>query len=125
VNSTETFQAPLIAAVRLARAYGGRLIVLTSSAKTSSGEGIPKSALALLKGELEHLHVYFRRMPGTDLLSIAHAVQTEGGGIDLLSIAHAVQTEGGGIVVVGESVCSAETLKQLLYRLDNPILLVR
>jgi nucleotide-binding universal stress UspA family protein len=108
-NSTESFQAPLIAAVRLARAYGGRLIVLTSSAKARSGEGIPKSASTLLKGESEHLHVQFRRMPGSDPLSIAHAVQAE----------------GGGIVVVGESVCSTETLKQLLYRLDTPILLVR
>ena len=109
VNDAETFQAPLIAAVRLARAYGGRLIVLSSSARTSFGEGIPKSALTSLKGELEHLHVHFRRIPGTDPLSIAHAVQTE----------------GGGIVVLGESVCSTETMRQLLSRLDNPILLVR
>lgn len=109
VNNTEGFHPPLVAAIRLARAYRSRLVVLTSGAKTSTSEGIPMGALALLKEESEHLQIHYRRMPGRDLLSIAHAVQAE----------------GGGVVVVGESVCSPETLKQLLHRLDNPILLVR
>lgn len=75
----------------------------------SAQMSIAEEVLALLVQESVHLQVHFRQMPGTDLLSIAHAVHQE----------------GGGILAIGGSVCSAETIKQLLRRLDIPILLVR
>jgi nucleotide-binding universal stress UspA family protein len=106
VVNNESRQPTLNVAVRLAQAYGNRLVVLVSGVKTSVAE---EETLASLKQQSEHLHVHFRQMPGTDFLSIAHAVHAE----------------GGGILVVDECVCSKETVKRLLHDLGCPTLLVR
>ena len=109
VNDAENLQPILNVSARLAQVYGNRLVVLLSTAKPDNAEELSHQALSLLKQESENLHLHFRQIPGTDLLSIAHAVQAE----------------GGGILAIGESVCSAETLKQLLHHLGTPIFLVR
>jgi nucleotide-binding universal stress UspA family protein len=109
VNGTESLQPTLMVAARLAQVCGNKLIVLTSSTRTSIAEEGSDEGSALLKEKLEHLQVRFRRIPGTDSLSIAHAVQTE----------------GGGILAIGASVCSMETVKQLFHHLETPIFMIR
>jgi hypothetical protein len=109
VNRTEKLQSTLNVSARLAQVYGNRLVVLLASPRPEIAEELLRKALVLLKAESEHLHVHFRQIPGTDLLSIAHAVQAE----------------GGGILAVGESVCSTETVKLLLHHLGTPIFLLR
>ena len=90
VSSAENLQPTLNVSARLKQVYGNRLVVLLSTTKHSITPGeLSHEASALLKQESEHLHVHFRQIRG----------------IDLLSIAHAVQAEGGGILAMGESVC--------------------
>jgi len=109
VDGDENSQPTLIAALRLAQAYGNRLVVLIATTRASTFKERSHKLSALLKQESEHLHVHFRQIPGNDLLSIAHAIRVE----------------GGGILAINATACSTETVNQLLHHLDNPILLVR
>jgi uncharacterized protein YjaZ len=94
----------LIAGANLARAYGNRLVVLL----TPEGNGTAEHEVpSLLRHEREHVHLRFQHLPASDALSIAHAVQSE----------------GGGILVLAES-ASRNILEDLSKRLDSPILLV-
>lgn len=108
VSSTENLQPTLNVSAHLAQVYGNRLVVLVSTAMHGIAEELSREAAALLKQGSEHLHVHFRQIPGTNLLSIVHAVQAE----------------GGGILAIGQSACSTETVKLLLHHLGTPIFLV-
>lgn len=108
VSGTGNLQPALNLSARLAQIYGNRLVVLLSTAQPEIAEEAVQNALPALNRRSE-LHVHVRRIPHPDLLSIAHAVQAE----------------GGGILALGDSVCSAETVKQLLHHLGIPVFLFR
>lgn len=95
----------LASGAQLAAAYGNRLVVLIAA--DEAFDSISQEACRWLKSEWTQLHLEFRRLPSADVLSIAHAVQLEGGGI--------LVTEDGQTGMVNE----------LSRHLDSPILLVR
>jgi nucleotide-binding universal stress UspA family protein len=108
-NGSKDSRLALIAGANLARAYGNTIVVLIPSEAAGAAERIADEARELLDVWREHLHVRVRRLPGSDVLSISHAVQSEGGGILLLVDANVLP----------------EALDGLLQHLGSPILLVR
>jgi len=96
----------LLAGARLTPAYGNRLVVLITPDAAGAAE---TEASAWLKREHETTHVHFHRL----------------GGSDVLSIGHAVQAEGGGILVVAEDDLTPAAAKELLRHLHSPVLLER
>lgn len=97
----------LKAGARLADVYGNTLIVLILKSAANDGKRLENETYKAIR-QARALHLRIRRLTHDNAVSIAHAVQSEGGGILLLQ----------------DGLYAPDTIKELLRRLDTPIMLV-
>ncbi|MFB3915594.1 MAG: universal stress protein [Terriglobales bacterium] len=107
-DGTSAAQKALRAAEKLVQSYCESMTVLLLAKTADTARAMEEEVTA----QLEHkaINVQFRRVYGTDVLSIVHAVQAE----------------GGGILVIGNhsSAAGKSRIQELFHHLHYPILLV-
>ncbi len=108
-DGSEGTERALEAAARLAKAGGTQLAVLLVAEAQDAAKRLEQKAAHLI--EAWDVHLRFHALHEADVHSLFRAVQSEGSGLVVLS--------------ARSTVLSEETVRKLLDRLRNPVLLVR